>query len=89
MSAAAWYIPSHLRREKSTENRIRHARYRRKLARRNLGYSGPFPLDAEGVAAIAQLVEHRPSKSDEAWGEDRPCVRAARAAIAKATGEGQ
>lgn len=50
MSAAIWNIPEHLRRDHSLQNRIRHARYRRKLALRNLGHKGPFPLDAEGVA---------------------------------------
>lgn len=50
-------IPAHLRpaeiatrRPQDIQNRIRHARYRRKLAMRNLGHKGPFPLDAEGVA---------------------------------------
>lgn len=51
MSDATRNIPEHLRREeKSIQNRIRYARYRRKLAMRKLGYTKPFPLDAEGVA---------------------------------------
>lgn len=52
MSASVWNIPDHLRREekKSIQNSIRLARYKRKLAMRRLGYSKPFPLDAEGVA---------------------------------------
>ena len=45
--------------------------------------------NARLIAAAPELLEALIELADcgaEAWGEDRPCVRIARAAIAKATG---
>ena len=45
--------------------------------------------NARLIAAAPELLEALQEVADcgaEAWGEDRPCVRIARAAIAKATG---
>ena len=46
--------------------------------------------NARLIAAAPDLLEALIELADcgaEAWGEDRPCVKLARAAIAKATGE--
>ena len=48
------------------------------------------PEDGRLIAAAPDLLEALIELADcgaEAWGEDRPCVKWARAAIAKATGE--
>ena len=48
--------------------------------------------DALLIAAAPDLLEALIELADcgaEAWGEDRPCVKWARAAIAKATGESE
>ena len=48
------------------------------------------PEDGHLIAAAPDLLEALIELADcgaEAWGEDRPCVKWARAAIAKATGE--
>lgn len=50
---------------------------------------GRMHPDARLIAAAPELLEallELASAGAEAWGEDRPCVREARAAIAKATG---
>lgn len=55
------------------------------------GESGyPINENARLIAAGPDLLEALIELADcgaEAWGEDRPCVKWARAAIAKATGE--
>ena len=48
------------------------------------------PEDGRLIAAAPDLLEALIELADcgaEAWGDDRPCVKWARAAIAKATGE--
>lgn len=47
----------------------------------------PYEANARLIAAAPELLEALIELADcgaEAWGEDRPCVRIARAAIAKA-----
>ncbi len=54
------------------------------------GASVPTKANARLIAAAPDLLEALIELADcgaEAWGEDRPCVKLARAAIAKATGE--
>ena len=54
------------------------------------GASVPTKANARLIAAAPDLLEALIELADcgaEAWGEDRPCVKWARAAIAKATGE--
>ena len=54
------------------------------------GTSVPTKANARLIAAAPDLLEALIELADcgaEAWGEDRPCVKWARAAIAKATGE--
>ena len=65
-----------------------------RIATVNLGWSEPFNSEqnanARLIAAAPDLLEALIELADcgaEAWGEDRPCVKWARAAIAKATGE--
>ena len=56
------------------------------------GASVPTKANARLIAAAPDLLEALIELADcgaEAWGEDRPCVKWARAAIAKATGEPQ
>lgn len=58
------------------------------------GNSADEELEANArlIAAAPELLEALQEIADcgaEAWGEDRPCVRIARDAIAKATGETQ
>ena len=51
---------------------------------------GEGRANARLIAAAPDLLEALIELADcgaEAWGEDRPCVKWARAAIAKATGE--
>ena len=54
------------------------------------GYGQQQEANARLIAAAPDLLEALIELADcgaEAWGEDRPCVKWARAAIAKATGE--
>ena len=54
------------------------------------GYGPQQEANARLIAAAPDLLEALIELADcgaEAWGEDRPCVKWARAAIAKATGE--
>ena len=54
------------------------------------GYGPQQEANARLIAAAPDLLESLIELADcgaEAWGEDRPCVKWARAAIAKATGE--
>ena len=54
------------------------------------GYGQQQEANARLIAAAPDLLEALKELADcgaEAWGEDRPCVKWARAAIAKATGE--
>ena len=54
------------------------------------GYGQQQEANASLIAAAPDLLEALIELADcgaEAWGEDRPCVKWARAAIAKATGD--
>ena len=54
------------------------------------GYGQQQEANARLIAAAPDLLEALIELADcgaEAWGEDRPCVKWARAAIARATGE--
>ncbi len=78
----------------TTHNRITNGETR--IATVELGWAEPLESEqianARLIAAAPDLLEALIELADcgaEAWGEDRPCVKWARAAIARATGESE